>query len=110
MAEKRLIDASALYDKVEQKYKVSHGIVHSGYREFLDMICDAPTMDDAKVVCCEDCQHWEEKTGWCEHHSHFIGSEGEACHPWESREWKFFPPDYFCKDGKRKRSESNEEI
>lgn len=56
MAEKRLIDANALYDKVEQKYKVSSGRMHSGYREFLDMICDAPTVDAVEVVRCKDCR------------------------------------------------------
>lgn len=56
MAEKRLIDANALYDKVEKKYKVSSGIVHSGYREVLDMICDAHTVDAVEVVRCKDCK------------------------------------------------------
>ena len=59
MAEKRLIDANALYDKVEQKYKVSSGIVHSGYGEFLDMICDAPTVDSVEVVRCRDCKWFD---------------------------------------------------
>ena len=59
MVERRLIDADALYDKVEQKYKVSSGRMHSGYREFLDMICDAPTVDAVEVVRCKDCKWFD---------------------------------------------------
>ena len=58
--------------------------------------------DVVPVVRCKDCKHWHEETGWCVHHSHFIGSEGEPCHPWESNDWKMFDADYFCKYGERK--------
>ena len=61
--------------------------------------------DVVPVVRCKDCEHWHEETGWCYHHSHFIGAEGEACHPWESSEWKMFDADYFCKDGERRTDE-----
>ena len=54
-----LIDADALYDKVEQKYKVSSGSIHSGYREFLNMICDAPVVDAVEVIRCRDCKWFD---------------------------------------------------
>ena len=52
-------------------------------------------------VMCKDCKHWHEETGWCYHHSHFIGSDGEACHPWESNNWKMLDADDFCSYGER---------
>ena len=61
--------------------------------------------DVAAVVRCKDCKHWHEETGWCIRHSHFIGSEGEACHPWESSDWKMLDPDDFCSYGERKETE-----
>ena len=54
------------------------------------------------VVRCKDCKHWHEETGWCYHHSHFVGAEGEACHPWESTDWKMFDAEDFCSYGERK--------
>lgn len=50
MAEKRLIDANALYDKVEQKYKASSGDVHNCHRDFLDMICDSKTVESEECL------------------------------------------------------------
>ena len=41
----RLIDADFLYDKVEARYRVSSGIEHRCERDFLDLICAAPTID-----------------------------------------------------------------
>ena len=57
-------------------------------------------------VRCKDCKHWHEETGWCYHHSHFIGSEGEPCHPWESSDWKMLNADDFCSYGERKDNET----
>lgn len=54
------------------------------------------------VVRCKDCKHYHKDTGWCDKHSHFVGSEGEACHPWESSEWKMFEEDDFCSYGERR--------
>ena len=65
------------------------------------LIEDAPAVD-AVPVRCKDCEHWHEETGWCNHHSHFIDSDGEACHPWESSEWKMFDADDFCSMGERR--------
>ena len=67
-----------------------------------DMIADFPTSDAVEVVRCKDCKLWHEGTGWCIRHSHFIGSRGEACHPWESNDWKMLDADDFCSYGERK--------
>ena len=69
------------------------------------MLDDIPTADVAPVVRCRECKHWHEKTGWCGKHSHFITTDDEFCHPWESAEWKAFAGDYFCKDGDLKGGE-----
>lgn len=53
-------------------------------------------------VRCKGCKHWHEETGWCDQHSHFIDSEGEACHPWESTEWKMFEAEDYCSTGERR--------
>lgn len=47
---------------------------------------------------CRDCQKWHRDEGWCDEQSHFVGSNGEACHPWESSNWKMFDENYFCAD------------
>ena len=68
------------------------------------MIDVAPTVDAVPVVRCKDCKHYHKETGWCCHHSHFIDSEGNACHPWESSNWKMFDENYFCADGEMRTS------
>lgn len=96
MVEKRLIDANALYDKVEQKYKVSSGSIHSGYREFLDMICDAPTVDAVEAVRCKDCGYG----GLC-------GAEIACNHPAYAQNegvWSY-DPEFFCAYGERRADE-----
>jgi hypothetical protein len=60
------------------------------------------------VVRCKDCKHWHEETGWCYHHSHFVDSDGAACHPWESNDWKMLNADDFCSYGERKDNEAND--
>ena len=64
-------------------------------------IASCPTVDAVEVVRCKDCKHWHEKTGWCYHHSHFVDSDGGACHPWESSDWKMLNEDDFCSCGER---------
>lgn len=44
----RLIDADALYDAVERRYRVSTGAEHRAERDFLDLISDAPTVLEAE--------------------------------------------------------------
>ena len=58
--------------------------------------------DVEPVIHCKDCQKWHRDEEWCEEHSHFIGSEGEACHPWASSDWKMFDENYFCADAVRR--------
>ena len=58
--------------------------------------------DVVEVVRCKDCKHWHEETGWCYHHSHFITPDGEACHPWESANWKMLDENDFCSYGERR--------
>ena len=64
--------------------------------------------DEVIVVRCKDCKHWHEETGWCYHHSHFVGANGEACHPWESNDWKMLNADDFCSYGERKDNEATD--
>ena len=40
----RAIDADALYDLVERRYKVSNGIEYRCERNLLDLICNMPTL------------------------------------------------------------------
>ena len=44
----RLIDADAVYDAVERRYRVSSGEEHGAERDFLDLISDAPTVLEAE--------------------------------------------------------------
>ena len=48
----RYIDADPIYDKVEANYRMSEGVQHECEREFLNLICDAPTVDAVPVVRC----------------------------------------------------------
>lgn len=51
------------------------------------------------LVLCNKCRHWHKETGWCNRHSHFVGADGEACHPWESTDWKILHENDFCSYG-----------
>ena len=89
--EQRLIDANALYDKVEANYRMSEGVQHVCEREFLNLLCYAPTVDAVPVVRCKECKYHEVfkngVNGWCNGHG--------------------FPTDvtYFCADGEREDDE-----
>ena len=75
--EKRLIDANALSDKVdESKHDNPHpqGMIRVNHRtehdHFLRMILDAPTVDAVEVVRCKNCESYDisgcyEGFGWC---------------------------------------------
>lgn len=56
--------------------------------------------DVTSVIRCWRCKFWHRETGWCDHHSYFIDSEGGPCRPDESCDWKMFDENYFCADGK----------
>ena len=44
----RLIDADAVYDAVERRYRVSSGAEHRAERDFLDLISNATTVLEAE--------------------------------------------------------------
>ena len=66
-----------------------------------------PEQDLVEVVRCKQCKYLHEEEGWCDKHSHFIGDYGEACHPWESANWKMFNADDYCSDGERRSDETD---
>lgn len=99
---KRMINANELrtqFDNIPPYI----GLAGSLVQQYIDK---APTVDAEEVVRCKDCKHWHEETGWCNHHSHFVNTEGEACHPWESPEWKMLHADDFCSYGERRADEN----
>lgn len=53
---------------------------------------------ESDIRTCKNCRKWHSDEGWCDEHSHFVNSDGEACHPWESSSWKMFDENYFCAD------------
>lgn len=55
--EQRLIDVNPIYDKVEANYRMSEGVQHECEREFLNLLCNAPTVDAAPVVFINDPFH-----------------------------------------------------
>ena len=83
-----------LYEQMKKMVAMYQDEIVPGMREQLE--------NRVEVVRCKDCKHWHEETGWCNHHSHFVGSDGEACHPWESNNWKMLDADDFCSCGERK--------
>ena len=90
--EQRLIDANAIFDKVEANYRMSEGVQHVCEREFLNLLCDAPTVDAVQVTRCIDCNHSMKVDGmiglvWCDHLAE-VGAWVEN--------------DFFCADGERR--------
>ena len=51
----RLADVDMIYDEVEKQYKGATGIERNCNRNFLNLICDAPTIDAVPVVRCREC-------------------------------------------------------
>ena len=104
--EKRLIDADVLFEEIKRIYnhydRSYYQCIHDFFNAIRRSIRRCTTVDAVEVVRCKDCKHWHEETGWCYHHSHFIGADGEACHPWESGSWKMLNEDDFCSYGERK--------
>ena len=101
-AKKRLVYADALIDHFEWLQSQVSTERAIELKDHIQRIKDAPTVDAVEVVRCKDCKHWHEETGWCDHHSNFIDEKCEACHPWESNDWKMFNENDFCSDGERK--------
>ena len=95
----RLIDA----DRLKERWTIaSPEPYNTDAAEVLASIEEAPTVDAVEVVRCGKCKNYHAELGWCNLHSHFIGDDGEACHPSESANWKMFNDDDFCSDGERR--------
>ena len=90
--EQRLIDANPIYDKVEANYRMSEGVQHECEREFLNLICDAPTVDAVPVTRCAQCKWWWKVNGLCTHPKHC--HDNVCVHECDM--------DYFCADGEPK--------
>ena len=104
----RLIDVMDTVTKISKRVQPMLQIGASArelYDTILGCLASAPTVEAAAVVYCEQCKNWDEETGWCDVHSHFVDSAGGFCHPYESADWKMFDADYFCKDGERKEND-----
>lgn len=54
----KLADVDTIYDEVEKQYKGSTGIERNCNRNFLNLICHAPTIDAVPVVRCRECKYW----------------------------------------------------
>ena len=85
----RLADVDTIYDEVEKQYKGSTGIERNCNRNFLNLICHAPTIDAVPVVRCRECKYWLGEHVCdldCNHETHT-------------------GPDDFCSRGQRKEAE-----
>lgn len=60
----RLADVDTIYDEVEKQYKGSTGIERNCNRNFLNLICDAPTISAVPVVRCLECVHSSMPSGF----------------------------------------------
>lgn len=96
--EQRLIDANAIFDKVEANYRMSEGVQHECEREFLNLICDAPTVDAVPVIRCSKCR------------MSFIADESMELYGAEigkryCSSGRKVSDDFYCADGERKDDE-----
>lgn len=96
----RPIDADALEHKIE----ISPDNASKLY--YLQLISErySPTVDAVKtdVVYCKDCKHYSnEPDGWCDKHSHAIGSVEYYPGGCLMDEWTMFDPDDYCSWGER---------
>ena len=89
----RLADVDTIYDEVEKQYKGSTGIERNCNRNFLNLICDAPTIDAVPVVRCRECKYQDE----CIRRIEFIGRNPVL----EQNTYEYHPLS-FCSYGQRK--------
>ena len=89
----RLADVDMIYDEVEKQYKGATGIERNCNRNFLNLICHAPTIDAVPVVRCKNCKHFNLQTHECENESLSTDHEGGA-----SYSLNFYDDD-FCSYG-----------
>lgn len=92
----KLADVDTIYDEVEKQYKGATGIERNCNRNFLNLICDAPTIDAVPVVRCRECENYG-KIGDCQSLDLLICIHSDTINN------DFFPdPDFFCAYGQRK--------
>ena len=91
--EKQLIYADKSDDAIESRYKVSSGIEHRCERDFLDLICEAPTVDAVEVVRCRDCEHYK----WIPNFGRLMCTN--------FRGLAIAKPDDFCSYGERRKND-----
>lgn len=64
----RAIDGNWLYEKVEARYRVSTGIEHRCERDFLDLICNAPTLTPPnEPMTCDGCIYNHNRNDYCDY-------------------------------------------
>ena len=95
----RLADVDMIYDEVEKQYKGATGIERNCNRNFLNLICHAPTIDAVPVVRCRDCKWFNHYTTECESDDVATDHEGGASFSIN------FGPDDFCSYGQRKEAD-----
>lgn len=95
----RLADVDTIYDEVEKQYKGATGIERNCNRNFLNLICHAPTIDAVPVVRCRDCKWFNHYTMECESDDVATDHEGGASFSIN------FGPDDFCSYGQRKEAD-----
>lgn len=95
----RLADVDTIYDEVEKQYKGATGIERNCNRNFLNLICHAPTIDAVPVVRCRDCKWFNHYTMECESDDVATDHEGGASFSLN------FGPDDFCSYGQRKEAD-----
>lgn len=95
----RLADVDMIYDEVEKQYKGATGIERNCNRNFLNLICHAPTIDAVPVVRCRDCKWFNHYTMECESDDVATDHEGGASFSLN------FGPDDFCSYGQRKEAD-----
>ena len=95
----RLADVDMIYDEVEKQYKGATGIERNCNRNFLNLICHAPTIDAVPVVRCRDCEWFNHYTMECESDDVATDHEGGASFSIN------FGPDDFCSYGQRKEAD-----
>ena len=88
MAEKRLIDANALYGRLKGEHELTNGlradVYWRGFNNGLTMaqavVNQAPTVDAVEVVWCGLCKHWDVEGLYCHHPAglSFCGKTGAA--------------------------------
>ena len=89
----RLADVDMIYDEVEKQYKGATGIERNCNRNFLNLICHAPTIDAVPVVRCRECKYQDE----CIRRIEFIGRNPVL----EQNTYEYHPLS-FCSYGQRK--------